>query len=334
MKKKVNAWIMAGVLAASSFAALPVFAEETVAETPVAVEETAEETTEETEAVETTEAETTETETTETTETEVVEAAELQYGLQIGFIETIENNNDGSWRIVVNTANGGLVCNLASKVKVFNAIEGGMVNMDTLDVVDEVAVVLKANTPMTMSLPPQVSQVEAFVVLEAAGAVKIDQFDENLTSSDNNLQLNIDEKNTVILDLQGSRRLYTAEDLKNQELVVCYTVSTKSIPAQTTPSMVVVLGAAEAGDTKTVEEPETVALREVAEAAGYTVGWTSNEEPIVLTNADATKTITIVLDSAEVTIAEGETTNTVTMTAAATLVDGVTMVPADFAAQL
>ena len=54
----------------------------------------------------------------------------------------------------------------------------------------------------------------------------------------------------------------------------------------------------------------------------------------MLTNADATKTITIVLDSAEVTIAEGETTNTVTMTAAATLVDGVTMVPADFAAQL
>jgi hypothetical protein len=67
--------------------------------------------------------------------------------------------------------------------------------------------------------------------------VKYDVFDKDLISSDKSLKLNISDK-TEIISQDG--KAFEGE-LANRKLVVLYGVSSKSIPAQTNPSKVIVL---------------------------------------------------------------------------------------------
>jgi len=98
------------------------------------------------------------------------------------------------------------------------------------------------------------------------------KFDNGLVSEDNRLKLNISEE-TVITDLKGSRRIFTEADIKGSTAIVVYSMSTFSIPAQTTPERVVIVA-----EGKT----EMVGLRAAAEKAGYEVKWTANDEPVVI----------------------------------------------------
>ncbi len=54
------------------------------------------------------------------------------------------------------------------------------------------------------------------------------------------MKLNIGE-NTVIMNTKGECRVFTAEDIKNKNAAVIYDVTTRSIPAQTTPLLVLLL---------------------------------------------------------------------------------------------
>lgn len=65
----------------------------------------------------------------------------------------------------------------------------------------------------------------------------LNEFDRNLTARDNSLQLNI-AGNTNIETLNGQS---VNCSLGNQTLLVYYTVTTRSIPPQTTPRRIVVL---------------------------------------------------------------------------------------------
>lgn len=93
-----------------------------------------------------------------------------------------------------------------------------------------------ATAPMIMIYPPQYS-AEVVEVVEKGQNIKVDKFDENLLSSDLWLKLNISDK-TEIISQDG--KAYDG-NLKNKNLVVFYDVTTKSIPAQTTPTKIVVL---------------------------------------------------------------------------------------------
>lgn len=93
-----------------------------------------------------------------------------------------------------------------------------------------------ANAPMILIYPPQYN-VEVLVVENEEENVKVDIFDENLVSSDNTLKLNISDDTEIILQ---DGKAFDGE-LVNRKLVVTYGASTKSIPAQTTPSKIVVL---------------------------------------------------------------------------------------------
>lgn len=92
------------------------------------------------------------------------------------------------------------------------------------------------NAPMIMIYPPQYS-VEAVIVENGGQNSKVDVFDKDLTSSDNGLKLIISDK-TQILSQDGT--VYSGT-LANRKLAVFYGISTKSIPAQTSPDKVVVL---------------------------------------------------------------------------------------------
>ncbi|MGL4791431.1 MAG: stalk domain-containing protein, partial [Anaerotignaceae bacterium] len=187
----------------------------------------------------------------------------------------------------------------------------GTTTIDDIKEGMEIKCLIPGDSPMTLSMPPVTGSVELVIIQGETGSSTVTTFDEELVNKDNTLKLNIGE-NTTIVDIQGSRRFYAAEDLKNAELAVFYSVTTKSIPAQTTPDLVIIIDneqlreleaaktAAEATETtdgtatleETAEEtPAAVAeaapveltgVRALAEAAGFKVTWTANDKPVML----------------------------------------------------
>ena len=93
-----------------------------------------------------------------------------------------------------------------------------------------------ANAPVPLIYPPQ---YRAVVMARYSGShtVFVDHFDRQLVSSDGSLKLNISPATDILLT-NGQR--FTGNPA-NKTLVVVYSVSTRSIPAQTTPSQIVVL---------------------------------------------------------------------------------------------
>ena len=101
-----------------------------------------------------------------------------------------------------------------------------------------------AYTPAPMIMPPQY-QANIIILLvpeaEEAGFTWADTFlmvDGVLTGAGNTLALNLTE-DVEIVDRDGNP---TQEELANKDLLVFYGASTRSIPAQTSPTKIVVLG--------------------------------------------------------------------------------------------
>lgn len=93
-----------------------------------------------------------------------------------------------------------------------------------------------ANAPVPLIFPPQ---LRPFVMAKDTQGqnVKVDRFDKNLVSSDNQLKLNIAPSTEVLLENGQS---FTGS-LENRNLIVIYGPSTRSIPAQTTPYRIIVM---------------------------------------------------------------------------------------------
>ncbi len=110
-----------------------------------------------------------------------------------------------------------------------------------------------ANLLLYMSGPAEASNITPGVVVikDDEGFVNVGQFAVNeegvLVDKDNTLALNLDENVTIerLSDLREGiavdRSAPTAEELDGRWLMVFYEDSTKSIPAQTTPSKVIAL---------------------------------------------------------------------------------------------
>jgi hypothetical protein len=110
------------------------------------------------------------------------------------------------------------------------------VYQEMIEVGDMVVGFYDGNAPALLIYPPQ---YEALVMALASEdyMVKVDYFDQNLLSSDKNLQLNLSRSTPIILQ---NGQIYT-ESPANHYLVVVYSITTRSIPPQTTPLEIVVL---------------------------------------------------------------------------------------------
>lgn len=100
---------------------------------------------------------------------------------------------------------------------------------------DTITVFYDTMAPMPLIYPPQYRAV-AVVKTRVGQFAMLDYFDQNLLNSDGTLQLNRSGSTDIRLQ-NGQRFLGT---LGNQLLLVVYGATTRSIPAQTTPSQVVV----------------------------------------------------------------------------------------------
>lgn len=99
-----------------------------------------------------------------------------------------------------------------------------------------VTVFYDGSRPVPLIFPPQF-QAEIIAPMRNDETVALNFFQRNLTAADNSLRLNI-ARNTEILTLNGQR--FSCPPGGNF-LLVYYSVTTRSIPPQTTPRRIIVL---------------------------------------------------------------------------------------------
>ena len=193
-----------------------------------------------------------------------------------GKIVSVEKSGtDGVSVVEIENKNGGLRFAVDANSLILDRKDGSYKTVADLTEGMEVAVVYSANSPMGMSLPPYLGSVTAVVANADADNMMVGHFGDDLTDETNKLQLNISDE-TRILNMEGAKIKLSAADVKNRDALVFYYVTTRSIPAQTTPSLVLLLTQAEEAGEEMGNEPKMqaqimVPLREAAKENGYTV---------------------------------------------------------------
>ncbi|MCH5210373.1 MAG: copper amine oxidase N-terminal domain-containing protein [Oscillospiraceae bacterium] len=110
---------------------------------------------------------------------------------------------------------------------------------------DNLTVYTNAYAPALMIFPPQYQADVIMIRDDEIDSLVLSDVDTYLKNDDmlvnvaNTLALNIDET-TVVVDKEG--KAVSADDLNRKDLIVFFSDTTRSIPAQTTPVKVVVLG--------------------------------------------------------------------------------------------
>lgn len=101
---------------------------------------------------------------------------------------------------------------------------------------DRVTGFYDGDAPVPMIFPPQ---YRAIVMAKDSPRqdVKVDFFNRNLLSSDGSLKLNISRDTQILLE---NGQMFNRNPA-NRYLIVVYSATTRSIPAQTTPSQIIVL---------------------------------------------------------------------------------------------
>ena len=222
--------------------------------------------------------------------------------------------------------------------------------------------------PTPLILPVQYTANVIIINGDQEGNVNIDTYladEEGYTNAANTLKIATAD-DTKIVD--KDEKEYKG-DINKNDLIVFYDVSTKSIPAQTTPTKVVVLGENEialkqieaaknatpapTASPKVTEAPQVsyaglvnvvigdknvsdvyakdnttmVPLREVAEAAGFTVTWDAENRAVILNDGVYS------LKIGENSYVKGKMMP-LTLSAAPEIVNDLTYVPAEFFAEV
>lgn len=111
-----------------------------------------------------------------------------------------------------------------------------VVDWETLSVGNQVTFWYRADAPMPLIYPPQYNAVAA--AREKSGQmVDVSYYNASLVNEEQTLQLNMDGS----VEVRTPNNQYFQGSPANRNLVVIYTSSTRSMPAQTTPGEIVVL---------------------------------------------------------------------------------------------
>ncbi|WP_262177670.1 copper amine oxidase N-terminal domain-containing protein [Saccharococcus sp. Marseille-Q5394] len=244
---------------------------------------------------------------------EVKDASE--YVRAIGVITNIEDRDNDLMVTVENEQGLITIFRIQDKTLLFNS--GTTNDMKPTDLKKDMKVeaYYDKNKPMILIYPAQITPELFFVIdKEKQGSVKVGKFDEDFLSLDKELKLNIGEETTIVNE--EGKKISKAE-LKGKELVVFYSITTRSLPPQTPPTKIIALdpltgeGTGEGVEENPVtpEIPESISdiiesdhymkdgvkmipLRKVAEELGYYVLSQSKINGALLTKGNVSFTIT------------------------------------------
>lgn len=111
-----------------------------------------------------------------------------------------------------------------------------VVDFETLSVGMECAFWYAADAPVPLIYPPQYTAVAA-AQMKNGRFVNVGYYNTSMVNEDRTLQLNMDAS----VNIRTTNNQYFQGSPANHNLVVVYSTSTRSIPAQTTPTKVYVL---------------------------------------------------------------------------------------------
>jgi hypothetical protein len=131
--------------------------------------------------------------------------------------------------MTVENSNGGIVDFVVTPTTYF-------VDQAMMRVGDGVIGFYDANVPVPAIYPPQYQALVMARVLPYQ-SVKVDHFDSQLVSSDGTLKLNLSPFTPIVLE---NGQAFTG-NITNRDLIVVYGITTRSIPAQTTPYKIIVM---------------------------------------------------------------------------------------------
>lgn len=217
------------------------------------------------------------------------------------------NSNDKSFSILVENDMNKLIAHIVDDVILLDDSTLDFIDKEDLKEGMEVSMFYSKDTIMLMSYPGQLKP-DSIVVRSSKDFIdiKVDKFDKDLVSEDNMLKLNINE-GVEVVDREGNK--LSKEDILNKDLLVFFTASTKSIPAQTTPEKIIVIKNNEPTVfNKVIINDEEIKLedhmyknkdgivmiplREIAEKLGYKLVWDKDNLSTELTKeAQWTKVI-------------------------------------------
>ncbi len=206
-----------------------------------------------------------------------------------GKITSIEEK-DGTLSILVGDRESGIIFNLYNDVTVLHEKDG---EKETADLKKDqfVTVIYPKNSPMTLSLPGISSSAEVILIrTNEKDFCDVSLYNSELTNAENTLLINPSD-DTVIRDLDYKE--VKKDNLSDKELVVLYSASTKSIPAQTTPSFVLALESEVLSDSYIEGGVRMVALRKMAETNEFKVTWNQETKTVTLTKGAFSATVTI-----------------------------------------
>ncbi|MFD2445538.1 copper amine oxidase N-terminal domain-containing protein [Bacillus sp. CGMCC 1.16607] len=196
------------------------------------------------------------------------------------------------------STNNTMVFPMTDEVLILNSIKGNGMQKDKLKNGLKVDVYYAKNKPMPLIYPPMITPDIVIVEEEVMGQVKISKFNDDLTSLDATLKLHI-SKETILEDEKGEK--VTENELKGKELIVFYDISTRSIPAQTTPKKIIVLDNPLSIELQQIinedhylkNNTKMIPLRKVAEHLGYKVEWQKKTSSVMVSKQNRSFLVTI-----------------------------------------
>lgn len=215
------------------------------------------------------------------------------YTTRTGKVSELKNDKNG-YSMLVGDYMNGVIFKMQSSIQVFDATTLKFVSVADIKEGMDVTVVMPKNAPMTLSLPGMSSSALVVVINDSNKSMEVSYFDETLTNEGNSLALNIAE-DTVITNNVGMKKRFVADDIKNKNAIVLYDITTRSLPAQTTPHFVMIIedevkvetevetNVEKAQDEAAVQKDEYIALRQLANDHTYDVKWIKETKTVVLT---------------------------------------------------
>ncbi len=211
--------------------------------------------------------------------------------------EVVENKENGYFtlRLVKDEPTVTLIAN--KDLTVYSIPQKKVIKVEDIKKDDYVTAITGINVPMTVSLPPQISDIKMLVVSDSEESVAHSVF----TKMDNGSYINSTatlvahmDSDTKIIDQKGSA--LSLDQIGDKELAMFYTITTRSIPPQTSPNLVVALDKVEVEKPEKPEKPESkmLPLRGNAERRGIKVEWVGDaKQTIILSKGAVSFTLNI-----------------------------------------
>lgn len=192
-------------------------------------------------------------------------------------------NNDKNQEVLVETENNKIFLYI-DKNKVLDLSNGDFNKEHEFKVGEKILFFIKENSPVYLSEPPKISApIIATNYIKGNFSIDVDYFEKDGKGVSKRLVIN-DLKESKVVDINGTE--IDKDKALGNDLIVLYTISTRSIPPQTVPEKVILIG-----DNKVrlpekaivIDDKEVYPIRNYYEELGAEVNWNSETKLITIT---------------------------------------------------